>query len=195
MAIGRALGFILALTLAVPLAASADPPDRPEHKHDAAGPRLYLVLRMADELNLSDEKALAVSRILKEGDDKRETLRKKRAELEDKIRDALAQSKPDAAALGKLVDQATEMHKEQGRIADESFTALKKVLTVQEQAKLVLLRSRLHHDFRFHMRPPDGPMGEGRRHHGHDRGLGDSGPGPGPGPGPEHGPPDDDPDA
>jgi len=177
------------------LAASADPPDRPERKHDGPGPRLYLVLRMADELNLSDEKALAVSRILKEGDDKREMLRKKRAELEDKIRDALAQSKPDAAALGKLVDQATEMHKEQGRIADESFTALKKVLTVEEQAKLVLLRSRLHHDFRFHMHPPDGPMGEGRRHHGHDRGPGDPGPDPGPRPGAEHGPPDDDPDA
>ena len=193
MAMWRALGFVLALTLAAPLAASADPPDRPEHKHDGPGPRLYLVLRMADELNLSDEKALAVSRILKEGDEKREALRKKRAELEDKIRAALAQPKPDAAALAKLVDQATELHREQSKIADETFSALKKVLTVEEQAKLVLLRSRLHHDFRFHMRPDD-PMGEGRRHHWRDRGPGGPGPGTGPGAGADHGPPDDDPD-
>jgi Spy/CpxP family protein refolding chaperone len=188
---GRALGFAFALALATALIVRADPPER---MHEGPGPRLYLVLRMADDLDLSDEKALAVSRILKAGDEKREALHKKRDALEAKIRDALAQPKPDSGALAKLIDQAVDLHKEQSRIADESFTELKKVLTVEQQAKLVLLRSRLHRDFRFHMRP-DGPMGGEGRHHHHGR---EDGPGPGPGPGPdgEHGPsPDDEPEA
>ena len=186
--LGRALGFVLALSVAAPLVARAEPPGPPDRMDDrpGPGPRLYLVLRMADELGLSDEKALAVSRILKDADDKREALHKKRAAVEAKIRDTLAEPKHDSAALTKLIDQASELHKEQGKIADDSFAELKKVLTVDQQAKLVLLRSRLHRHFRFHMRPPDGPMrDEGHHHHG---------PQPGPGPGPD-GPPDDEPEA
>jgi hypothetical protein len=137
---------------------------------------LFLVLRMADALGLSDEKALSVSRILKQGDEKRDELRKKRMDLEKQIRDALATPKPDSAALSKLVDQAVELHKQQEQIADDSFTALKKVLTVEEQAKLVLLRSRLRREFGF--RSPEGGEHEGRWHH---RGHGgpDHGHGPG----------------
>jgi hypothetical protein len=140
---------------------------------------------MVDALGLSDEKALAVSRVLKQGDEKRGELRKKRMGLEKQIREALAKPKPDSAALATLVDQAVELHKQQEQIADDSFEALKKVLTVEEQAKLVLLRSRLRHEFGFRSSEP----GEGRWRRGH-RGAGQHGQTgeDGTGPGPDHGP-------
>ncbi len=165
---------MLAMAALLPILARADAAKPGAGSmHGAGGPRLFLVLRMADALGLSDEKALAVSRILKQGDEKRDELRKKRMDLEKQIRDALAKPKPDSAALSALVDQAVELHKQQEQIADDSFTALKKVLTVEEQAKLVLLRSRLRREFGF--RSPEGSEHEGRWHH---RGHG----------GPDHGP-------
>ena len=177
---------MLAMAALLPILARADaakPGAGP--MHGSGGPRLFVVLRMVDALGLSDEKALAVSHILKQGDEKRDELRKKRMDLEKQIRDALAKPKPDSAALSALVDQAVELHKQQEQIADDSFTALKKVLTVEEQAKLVLLRSRLRREFGF--RSPEGSEHEGRWHHRghggpeHGRGPGADGDDPSPG--------------
>jgi Spy/CpxP family protein refolding chaperone len=151
---------VLAVAALLPILASADPPKLGAGPAHGPGGRLFLVLRMTDELGLSDEKALAVSHILKQGDEKREELRKKHIDLEKQIRDALAKPKPDSAALTALVDQAVELHKQQVQIADDSFAELRKVLTVEEQAKLVLLRSRLRKEFGF--RPPDQNESEGR---------------------------------
>jgi Spy/CpxP family protein refolding chaperone len=183
------LASMLAMAALLPILAKADaakPGAGP--MHGSGGPRLFLVLRMADALGLSDEKALAVSRILKQGDEKRDELRKKRMDLEKQIRGALAKPKPDSAALSPLVDQAVELHKQHEQIADDSFTALKKVLTVEEQAKLVLLRSRLRREFGF--RSPEGSEHEGRwQHRGHggpDHGRGPGAEGDDPSPG-DHG--------
>jgi hypothetical protein len=155
------------------------------------GPRLFLVLRMVDALGLSDEKALAVSRILKQGDEKREELRSKRKELEKQIRDALAKPKPDSAVLTTLVDQAVELHRQQEQIADDSFTALKKVLTVEEQAKLVLLRSRLRREFGLRSSEHRDHDGHWRRSHhrgpGHEHAGGEDGPRRGPASAPDDG--------
>ncbi len=178
---------VLVVVALLPILASADSPKPGAGPAHGPGGRLFLVLRMTDELGLSDEKALAVSHILKQGDEKREELRKKHMELEKQIRDALAKPKPDSAALTALVDHAMELHKQQEQIAEDSFTALRKVLTVEEQAKLVLLRSRLRREFGF--RPPDPNEREGRwRRHG--QGGPDHGHAPGT-PGAENPPPPD----
>ena len=180
----RTAGWLLSIALALPFCAIADTAKPDSGKtHGPDGPRLFLVLRMADALDLSDEKALAVSRVLKEADEKRDELRKKRSALEDQIREALKKSKPDEAALTKLIDQSKELHKQQEGVAEDSFTALKKVLTVEQQAKLVLLRSRLRHEFGPRMH--DGgrsQMGERRWR------RGEPGPGPERGREPGHGP-------
>ncbi len=184
-----AFASILAVAALAPLLAGAEA-DKPgfDPLHGPGGPRLFLVLRMVDALGLGDEKALAVSRILKQGDEKRDELRKKRMDLEKEIREALAKPKPDSAALATLVDQAVELHKQQKQIADDSFTALKKVLTVEEQAKLVLLRSRLRREFGFRSSEPG--EREGRWHRSGHRGAGQHGPAGDGGtePGPDHGP-------
>ncbi len=149
--LGLALATLLALVVALPLAVRADAHKGEEAKrHHVGRMRLYLVLRMADRLGLSDEKALAVDHVLMQMGEKRQALRDKRFDLEKQIRQALDQAKPDGSALAKLVEQAVDLHKQQGKLAEESFTALKKVLTVEEQAKLVLLRSEMRREFRRH---------------------------------------------
>src|SRR5438105_3277953 len=125
-------GWLLAIALALPLCAIADtakPDIRKAHGPD--GPRLFLVLRMADALDLSDEKALAVSRVLEEADEKRDELRKKRFELEDHIREALKKSKPDEAALTKLIDQSSELDEEIAAHARQEMVALERTLRLQ----------------------------------------------------------------
>ncbi len=189
--LGAALTLPLALTLALPFGARADDPghDRPRHPHGRA--RLFLVLRIADELELSDEKALAVDHALEAAEKKREELHKKRHELNDQLRAELDKPKPDDAKLTKLIDQSLAFDRERAQSLEESFNGLKKILTVPQQAKLVLLRARMYreinpHDGEF---PPMGP--HGRHGMGGPHGPGpraDDGPGgmpPPPPPGPD----------
>jgi hypothetical protein len=143
----KRIGYIAlaAAAILVPLVAIAEAPHRDADRNFGSRGRLLLVLRMADELGLSDEKALAVSRALKEAETKREEIHAKRRELEKQIRQALAQN-PDDAALGKLIDQAVDLDRQRAKAMENSFTSLKKILTVQEQAKLVLMRMEMHHE-------------------------------------------------
>jgi len=177
-----AWGLLLAVAILVPLAAMAEGPRRGPDKDFGSRGRLLLVLRMADELDLSDEKALAVSRALKEAEGKRDAIRKKRRDLDKQLSDALAQKKPDDAALTKLIDQAIELDRERAKLMEDSFTSLKKILTVQEQAKLVQLRMRMHRE----MGPEMGPHGPGGGWH-HGGGF-HHGPGGGGGPDADAGP-------
>ena len=168
--------LVLALALALPLRAMADSGKPEEMKsHHGHRARLFLTLRIADALNLSDEKTLAVSHVLQQAEEKRSALREQRFALNKQIRDALAQPKPDDAALTKLVDQAVELDRQQQHAGEEVFTSLKKILTVQEQAKLVLLRMKLHHEMRFHGHGGEGWGGGhgGWRHHHEMGGTGD----------------------
>ncbi|MGH7899543.1 MAG: periplasmic heavy metal sensor [Candidatus Binatia bacterium] len=144
--------LVAALASIVPMRVAADPPKG----HDTKA-RTYLAVRIAEELGLDAEKALAVARVLRESDEKRVETRRKRREVEDKIRESLEKSKPDTAALAKLVDQATELDKRNGLAREETYQALRGVLSVEEQAKLVLLRPELWRDARAMMRGGRGP--------------------------------------
>lgn len=161
--LGAAIALPLALTLALPFAAMADPHEDGSRHHGRS--RLFLVLRIAEELDLSDEKALAVNHALEAAEGKREELRTKRHELNDQIRAELEKPKPSDAKLDKLIDQSFELDRQRAKSLEESFDGLKKVLTVPQQAKLVLLRARMHreanpHDDGFHSKPG----GRWRRH-------------------------------
>jgi len=108
-------GLLFALAVLVPLVAIAEGPKHGPEKDFGSRGRLILVLRMADELGLSDEKALAVSHALKEVEEKRDELRDKRRELDKQLTDALAQKKPDDAALSKLIDQAIDLDRQRAK--------------------------------------------------------------------------------
>ena len=137
-------GLLLVLAVAVPLLALADPSKGHGKDHHSKG-RLFLVMRMVDELGLSDEKALAVSAALKQAEEKREELGNKRRELAKQIRESLDAKKPDDAALGKLIDQSIELDRQHAKAKEDSFASVRKILTVQEQAKLVLMRIKMRH--------------------------------------------------
>jgi Spy/CpxP family protein refolding chaperone len=144
MNIRRIHALLLVAALAVPLGVMADSSrgGPPGYHHKRA--RLFLVLRMADALDLSDEKALQVNHLLEQVELKRDDLRKQRDVLNEQIRGALDEPQPDDAKLAKLIDQAIDLDSQQARAFEDSFNALKKVLTVEQQAKLVLLRAKLH---------------------------------------------------
>jgi Spy/CpxP family protein refolding chaperone len=155
--------LLLVAALAVPLAALAAFGRTGPEGHHPKRARLFLVLRMADALDLSDEKALEVDHVLEQAEAKRDELMKKRQALNDEIRDALAKPKPDDAKLSTLIDQAVALDRERMQAFEASFNSLKKVLTVEQQAKLVLLRAKMHGEAHRGMGGPHGGMGRWHR--------------------------------
>jgi hypothetical protein len=106
--------------------------------------RTFLVLRIAEALDLPEEKALQISKVLRDAEDKRHTLVAQRREIEHSLHAALdGQAKPDATAVGKLVAQANEIDAQIAMIPENSFHQVQGLLTVDQQARLVLLRPEL----------------------------------------------------
>ncbi|MGH7857171.1 MAG: Spy/CpxP family protein refolding chaperone [Candidatus Binatia bacterium] len=130
------------------LAAAEPPPD--EQLHDRA--RTFLVLRLTDALDLSDEKALEASRILKRADERRRKLQQERHEAGKEIRRALDAPQLDRERLAALVDRAGKLDQEIALVPARSFEELRAILTVEQQAKLVLARPKIHDEIRGAMR-------------------------------------------
>lgn len=125
--------------------ASETPPGR-----DRA--RTYLVLRVVDALDLSDEKALQMRDILHRADDRRLDLTTKRDALDAKLRAALTQTPVDTAALDRLVADAHDVQRELAALPAHTFDDAKKILTVEQQAKLLLFRRDLQGEVRQALR-------------------------------------------
>lgn len=134
----------LAVALLAPMAARAETPERPNH--DRA--RTFLVVRLAEELNLSDEKAVQVSAILRRSEDRRRELADRRDEVEKQIRAGLERKPPEDADLAKLVAQANDLDAQLSQISESSYREVQKVLTVEQQARLVLYRPKLKRQVR-----------------------------------------------
>lgn len=136
------------LALAAAPAASAEPAD--EALRDRA--RTFLVLRLTEALDLADEEALAVSRVLRDSEDRRASLEAERREVEKKIRAALGAGETDEGRLGQLVDRAAKLDEEMALVPARSFRELRSLLTVEQQAKLALARPKIHEEIRAAMR-------------------------------------------
>jgi len=139
-----AIACSLLLSSLQPSPAAAQPPEG--RGRDRA--RTFLVLRLADALNLSDEKALQISSILRQNDELRRQLRQQRAELETKIHTTLDTKPIDDAALAKLVASANDVDHQLALLPEKSFQDAQKILTVEQQAKLVLFRPELQNQVR-----------------------------------------------
>ena len=153
--------FLLALILP-PLAAAAQPTegplaDAPRREHA----RTFLVLRIVDALNLNDQDALKVSTTVRQSDERRQQLVKQRQALEEQLRTALAKRSPDPAGLGKLVSEGNDIDQKIALIPEDTFRELQKVLTVEQQAKLMLFRRELQGEIRRAMQARR--IGGGRR--------------------------------
>jgi hypothetical protein len=139
----RASALIVFLLAATTVAAATEPATP---GHDRA--RTYLMLRVVDALDLSDEKALQMRDILKRADDRRLELTQKRDALDSKLRAALAKNPVDASALGQLVTDAHAVQRELASLPEHTFSEAQKFLSVEQQAKLLLFRRDLQGEVR-----------------------------------------------
>jgi Spy/CpxP family protein refolding chaperone len=139
---------LLALT-ALTLASAAAAQRRSDIDSRRDRMRTFLVLRISEALDLPEEKALQIGRILREAGEKRRDLVGQRRDVERKLRNALAQTGgSDPAALAALIAQANELNAQIAMIPEISFKEVQGVLTVEQQARLVLLRPELQAQIR-----------------------------------------------
>lgn len=121
-------------------------PQQETHWRDRA--RAFLALRITDALKLNEQEALKVSAIIRQSDEQRRALTQERQALEQRLREALAKQPPDTAALSKLVSEGNAIDQKLALVPDDSFHAMQKVLTVEQQAKLLLFRRELQGEVR-----------------------------------------------
>ncbi len=114
--------------------------------------RTYLMLRLVDGLNLPDDKALALRTIFGKADERRLELTAKRQALDKKLRAALAHPGKDQAELTRLVAETNDVDRGLAAVAEDSFAEAQKSLTLEQQAKLLLLRRELQGQVREAMR-------------------------------------------
>ena len=129
----------------------------PEPARDRA--RTYLMMRLVDGLNLPDDKALALRGIFRKADERRVELTAKRQALDKKLRAMLAKPDKDTAELTHLVAETNDVDRQLASVAEESFAEAQKGLTVEQQAKLLLLRRELQGQVREAMRRRLGQRG------------------------------------
>jgi hypothetical protein len=124
--------------------AAAQPPQTPDAAVRRDRMRTFLVLRISDALSLPEEKALQISKVLRDAQDKRQALTAQRRDVERNLRAALdAPAKSDPTAIGKLVAQANDIDSQIAMIPEASFRQVQELLTPEQQARLVLLRPEL----------------------------------------------------
>ncbi len=148
--------FVLSL---LPLRVGAEPTE--EAERDRA--RAFLVVRIADALKLSDADALKVSAVIRRSDDRRLALVKQRDSFESALRSALEKTPADPSELTRLIREGNELDQQLAFVPEETFRELQAVLTVEQQAKLLLFRRELQGEVRDALqRHVGGAAGGGR---------------------------------
>jgi Spy/CpxP family protein refolding chaperone len=117
-------------------------PDDLEHA------RTFLVLRLTDELDLTDEQVLKVNHALKGIVDRQHALRTRRKDVEAKVTALLGKTPVDAAALEPLVKDCLAIDHELALLPEETTNELIGLLTVEQRARFVLIRPQLQREVR-----------------------------------------------
>ena len=120
----------------------------PDADSRRANMRTFLVLRISEALDLPEDKALQISRILRDAEDKRRDLVGQRRAVERTLRSALEAKTVDPGAASTLIAQANELDSQIAMIPENSFRQVQGLLTVEQQARLVLLRPELQSQIR-----------------------------------------------
>ena len=117
------------------------------------------MMRLVDGLNLPDDKALALRAIFRKADERRVELTARRQALDKKLRAVLVPPDKDSTELAHLVAETNDVDRELASVAEDSFAEAQKSLTVEQQAKLLLLRRELQGQVREAMRRRLGQRG------------------------------------
>jgi hypothetical protein len=149
-------GVVVLLALMVSVVVLADPGEG--RRGDRA--RTYLVVRISEELELTDEQALEVSRVLLRSGERRAELHAKRRALNDELRAAL--DKSDEAGIEQLVGEAYEIDRAHAQVAVDSFKEIETGLTVKQRGQLTLLVPEMQRQLRRGVRRMLGEREAGR---------------------------------
>jgi len=101
------------------------------------------MMRLVDALDLPDDKALALRAIFRKADERRAQLLAKRQTIDKQLRATLSRADKNPAELEQLVTQATAVDRDLASVTEDSFREAQQGLTVEQRAKLVLLRREL----------------------------------------------------
>jgi hypothetical protein len=150
---------LLALAALPRLAAAGPPAERPRDRA-----RTFLVVRLAEALKLSDEEALKLGGVIRQSDERRQQLITRRWALEERLTAALEKTPPDTTELAKLVAEGSELDQQLALVPEDTFRELQKTLTIEQQARLIIVRRELQGEVRraMHRRLGGTPPREGR---------------------------------
>lgn len=100
----------------------------------------FLVLRLAEALDLSTEKALQISKIIDRARQRRHELRSEGDLLVNEITAELNRTPHDEARLKELIARGDELYRKVANLYNESFLEAQEILTLEQQAKLIVFR-------------------------------------------------------
>jgi Spy/CpxP family protein refolding chaperone len=104
--------------------------------------------RLTDALKLDEASAARVFPLLSKYDDQERTLGHERGQTYRDLRDATEAATPDAPRIQALVDKLLALRARRQALETEKLTALRKVLTPVQMAKMMLLVPRIEDGFR-----------------------------------------------
>ncbi len=108
--------------------------------------RTYLVLRIVEALELSDQQARDLSEILAASGERRAELVAERKTLDQSLRTALDQN--DDPRIAELIARSRDLDRESLLLPLGSFAATDAILSLEQRAKLVLLLPELRRQVR-----------------------------------------------
>jgi Spy/CpxP family protein refolding chaperone len=104
--------------------------------------------KLTDALKLDEASAAKVFPLLSKYDEQERTLGRERLQAFRDLRDASEAPTPDAARIDALVDKLLALRGRRHALESEKTTALRKVLTPVQMAKMMMLAPRLDDGFR-----------------------------------------------
>ena len=106
------------------------------------GPML-LVLRIAEELHLSDEQTVKIAGEFRRVAQQRRELLAQKVSLVAKLEAQLARQPRDDAALDALTGQLVGIEQQLLQLPDQLWKGVQPVLTAEQRARLILLRGKM----------------------------------------------------
>jgi len=104
---------------------------------------MLVVLRIAEALQLSDEQTVKLAGEFRRTAQQRRTMLAEKTALEAKLEAQLARKPVDDAALSSLTEQLVAVDRGISQLPNELWTSIQPVLTVEQRARLVLLRGKM----------------------------------------------------
>lgn len=100
--------------------------------------RAFVMMSLIDALELPDDKAIALSGVLRRAEKRRGELEARRAAVDQDLRTTLARMPPETAELERLVAAVVTIERELSGVPLDTFAEVSKLLSVEQQARFLL---------------------------------------------------------